>query len=132
MEKKSNIIVVGGKSITTEIKELDIFELKYWRENPRIDSIIKQKFPKREAVDADIEKELWALESVKDLYQDIKRNKGLIDEIFVQGDVVLEGNSRLCAYRHLYNAAMTDNERERWIRIRSRIVPDDIADEVIL
>jgi len=59
MAKKSNIIVVGGDRITTEIRELDIFELKYWRENPRVDSIIKQKFPTSEVVDGDIEQELW-------------------------------------------------------------------------
>jgi hypothetical protein len=131
MEKKSNIIVVGGNRITTEMKELDIFGLRYWRENPRVDSIIKQKFPTSEVKDRDIEKELWDLESVKDLYQDIKRNKGLIDEIFVQGDVVLEGNSRLCAYRHLYNASKADDEKERWSTIRARIIPNETADEVI-
>ena len=131
MAKKSNIIVVGGNKIKTEMKELDIFEIKYWRENPRVDSILKQKFPTHEVADGDIEKELWALESVKDLYQEIKQNKGLIDEIFVKGDVVLEGNSRLCAYRHLYNASTTDDEKELWRKIRARIIPDETAYEVI-
>ncbi|MHA1881870.1 MAG: hypothetical protein ACTSUO_02360 [Candidatus Thorarchaeota archaeon] len=131
MAKKSNIIVVGGDRITTEIRELDIFELKYWRENPRVDSIIKQKFPTSEVVDGDIEQELWELGSVKDLYTDIKQNKGLIDEILVKGDVVLEGNSRLCAYRHLYQKSTNDEEKKRWRTIRARIIPDDTDNEAI-
>jgi len=102
MKTKNNIMIVGGNKIATEIKELDILKLRYWRENPRVDSIIKEKFPSGNVTEANIEQELWALDSVKELYQDIKQNKGLIDEILVKNDSVLEGNSRLCAYRFLY------------------------------
>jgi len=131
MKMENNIITVGGNKIATEIKELDIFKLTYWRENPRVDSIIKEKFPSRSVTEADIEQELWALGSVKDLYQDIKQNKGLIDEILVKNNLVLEGNSRLCAYRFLHKKATTKDEKEMWAKIRSRIIPDETADEVI-
>jgi len=131
MATKSNNIIVDGCKIATETEERDILKLRYWRENPRVDSIVKQKFSSGNITDNDIERELWALDSVKELYQDIKQNKGLIDEIFVKGDVVLEGNSRLCAYRHLLNTATSDEERERWSKIRARILPDNTTDEVI-
>lgn len=124
-------MVVGGNKIATEIKELDILKLRYWRENPRVDSIIKEKFPSGNVTEANIEQELWALDSVKELYQDIKQNKGLIDEILVKDDSVLEGNSRLCAYRFLYKKSTTNDEKQSWAKIRARIIPDETADEVI-
>ncbi len=131
MENENNVIIVDGNKITTEIKELNIFDLKYWRENPRIDSIIKQKFPSGDVKEDNIEQELWELDSVKELYQDIKQNKGLIDEILVKGNQVLEGNSRLCAYRMLYKKATTDDEKEKWAKIRAKIIPDNTGDEAI-
>jgi len=131
MTKDDNIIVVSGEKIITEIKELDIFALKYWRENPRVDSIIKQRFPLGNVTEDNIEQELWALDSVKELYQDIKQNKGLIDEIFVKGNLVLEGNSRLCVYRILYKKVAIDDEKAKWAKIRARIIPDDTSNEAI-
>ncbi len=131
MANENNVIIVDGNKIATEIKELNIFDLKYWRENPRIDSIIKQKFPSGNVTEDNIEQELWALDSVKELYQDIKQNKGLIDEILVKGNQVLEGNSRLCAHRMLYSKATTDDEKEKWVKIRARVIPDDAGDEAI-
>lgn len=131
MANENNVIIVDGNKITTEIKEMNISDLKYWHENPRIDSIIKQKFPIGGVTEDNLEQELWALDSVKELYQDIKQNKGLIDEILVKGNQVLEGNSRLCAYRVLYKKATTDDEKEKWAKIRARIIPDNIGDEAI-
>jgi hypothetical protein len=131
MVNENNVIIVDGNIITTEIKEMNIFDLKYWHENPRIDSIIKQKFPTGGVTEDNLEQELWALDSVKDLYQDIKQNKGLIDEILVKGNQVLEGNSRLCAYKQLHKKATTDDEKEKWAKIRARIISDNISDEAI-
>lgn len=130
VRKDKNIIVVDGKEIKTRIEEVDIFKLRYWRDNPRVNSIVKQKYGS-EISDKDIEEELWHLDSVKELFQDIRQNKGLIDEIFVRGDLVLEGNSRLCAYRHLYKKAKDENEKSQWSWIRSRVIPDDTSDEII-
>ena len=129
-ERDQNVIVVDGSRISTEVKEMDIHDLRYWRENPRVDSIIKQRFPGG-ATDDQIEQALWELESVKELFQDIKKNGGLIDEILVKGDLVLEGNSRLCAYRHLYEKATTDDERMQWMGIRARMIPDSTSSEAI-
>ncbi len=131
MKVQNNKIIVSGKSILLKIEELNIFDLKYWRNNPRIDSIIKEKFPLKKALDEDIQKELWRLDSVKELYQDIKKNQGLIDEIIVKDNLVLEGNSRLCAYRHLYKNAKDKVEQQKWSKIRARIVPSNTINEDI-
>jgi hypothetical protein len=133
-QESQNLIVVKGEKIPTKIEEIDIFKLKYWKENPRVNAIIKQKYQDKIIPDDIIEKELWEKDSVKDLYKDIERHGGLIDEILVKGDMVLEGNSRLCAYRHLYNNAVKkkdENEQKKWSKIRARIIPNDTPDEIV-
>ena len=135
MNKKSkNEIVVIGQKIQTKIEEIDILKLNYWKENPRVNAIIKQKYRDRNISDKDIEKELWEKDSVKDLFKDIERHGGLIDEILVKDNIVLEGNSRLCAYRHLYKKAEQkndENEMLKWSYIRARIIPSDTSNEVV-
>ncbi len=132
--KQGDSITVAGKKIPTQTMEININDLKYWRENPRVDSIIKQNYSNDKVNDSVIENELWKLNSVKDLYQDIKSNGGLIDEILVKDNMVLEGNSRLCAYRFLFKQACdakNDIEREKWSKIRARVIPSESSDEVI-
>ncbi len=135
MDKKSkNEIVVMGQKIQTRIEEVDVFKLNYWKENPRINAIITQKHGDGHISDEDIEKALWETESVKDLFKDIERHGGLIDEVLVKNNIVLEGNSRLCAYRHLYRKAEQNNDEEKmltWSYIRARIIPAETSTEVV-
>ena len=128
--EKETYITISGRKIISEIKHLDIFQLNFYPENPRVNSILSQ-YPQEEITQEFIEKKLWRLDSTKDLYQDIKRNRGLIEEIIVKGNEVLEGNSRLCAYRYLYNNATTDEEKRQWRYIRAKILPSDITPEQI-
>lgn len=133
--KGKNEIVVLGQKIQTSIDEIDIFSLNYWKENPRINAIIKQKSGDGDISDEDIEKALWETESVKDLFKDIERHGGLIDEILVRNNIVLEGNSRLLAYRHLYRKAEQRKDEEKmltWSYIRARIIPEETSDKVVL
>jgi len=133
-EKQEHEIVVRGQKIPAVIEEVDIFKLHYWKENPRVNSIINQKYRDKSVSDQEIEDELWKKDSVKDLYDDIQRHGGLIDEVLVKNDIVLEGNSRLCAYRHLYRQAEKKNneiEKIKWSCIRSRIIPSDTQDEIV-
>lgn len=132
--KGKNEIVVIGQKIQTEIDEIDIFKLNYWQENPRVNAIIKQKYKDKIVSEEDIEKELWEKDSVKDLYKDIERHDGLIDEILVKDNIALEGNSRLCAYRHLYKKAEKKNDEDemlKWSYIRARIIPKETSNEVV-
>lgn len=133
-KKGKNEIVVIGQKIQTRIEEIDIFKLNYWKENPRVNAIIRQKYRDKDILDEDIEKELWEKNSVKDLYKEIERHGGLIDEILVKGNIVLEGNSRLCAYRHLHKKAEQKNDEEeilKWSYIRARIIPEETSNEVV-
>lgn len=132
---KRNEIAVMGEKIPTVIENVDIFKLRYWVENPRVNSVIKQTYGTNSVTDEQIEKELWEkCESVKDLYHDIEKHGGLIDEVLVKDNTVLEGNSRLCAYRHLYKRAEQQNDEDamlKWSYIRARIIPNDTPNKFI-
>lgn len=121
-------IVIGGKKIDYHPINLDILKLKYYLENPRVQHIISGiKSPTQEQ----IEKELWGLNSTKDLYQDIKLNQGVIDPVIVKDNVVLEGNSRLCACRKLYENATTKEEKDKWRWILTIQLPSDVTEKQI-
>ena len=65
---------------------------------------------------------------IKQLKESIKSNGGLIEPIFVRdGDmVVLEGNSRLAAYRLL-----NKQDPIRWAKIKVTLLPADIPDSAV-
>jgi hypothetical protein len=117
-------IVIENKKIQTQIKELDIFELKYFLENPRINYMMAKSI--NTATQDDIDKRLWSLESVKRLSEAIDKNGGLLEEIIVMNNEVVEGNSRLCAYRHLYKEA-AENEKSKWRKIRAKVIMDNLT-----
>lgn len=76
----------------------------------------------------EIEEHMLSLEHVKVLRQSIKK-VGLIDPLIVRdGDfVVLEGNSRLAAYRKLVK-----EDPVRWGKVKCKILPKDIDQSTIL
>ncbi len=120
-----NAITVLGKEIPYEIKDVDINMLEYYRENPRINYIISHHPPKNVTQEF-IEQELLKLTSTKDRIRDLEENKGLLDEVYVVGNKVVEGNTRLCAYRRLSKKYPQD---ERWQKIKARILLCEVSDE---
>lgn len=115
-----------GKDIFYEIKNVDINELEYYPENPRINYIIKQH-PREKITQSLIEQELLKLDSTKERIKDIEDNKGMIDEIYVLGNQVVEGNTRLCVYRKLSKKHKDDS---RWKTIKARILHDVSPEEL--
>ncbi len=118
-------ITVKGRKIFYEIKELDISKIEYYPANPRINYIIS-KFPQEDISQKLIGEELLKLESTKERIKDLEENKGLIDEIYVLKNQVVEGNTRLCAYRRLSQKYPED---KRWTRINARILQEDLTEE---
>src|SRR5437762_2481728 len=85
--------------ITIEFRRQD--SLKFYIENPRVYSVVRQD--EEEPSQDDIEAALRQREHVKQLRVDIESNGGLTDAVIVHGGTheVVEGNSRLAAYRML-------------------------------
>ncbi len=127
MNMARETITVLGREITYEIKNLDINSLKYDPDNPRINRIISRRLPDKVNQEF-IELELLKLDSTKDLTTDLEANEGVIDEIYVLKNRVIEGNRRLCAYRRLNKKYPAE---KKWKFIKARILQDDVTDEEI-
>ena len=118
-------ITVLGREITYEIKDVDIYSLEYYKENPRINYIVS-KHPPEKVTQEFIEQELLKLGSVQDRIKDLEENKGLLDEVYVLGNKVVEGNTRLCAFRRLCRKYPNDL---RWKVIKSRILQGNVSED---
>jgi hypothetical protein len=124
-------ITVLGRDITYSINDVDITSVEYDPENPRINRIVT-RIPPNKLTQELIEMELLKLDSTKDLIKDLEANKGVVDEVYVLKDKVIEGNRRLCAYRRLYRKYEKDPiNRKRWQTIKARILQEDVTDEEI-
>lgn len=115
-----------GTEVPTITRDVPVKELNFYAENPRIYSIVYVDGQKPSQ--ADILERLQGLEHVRQLVQDIRINGGLIDPLIVrQGDmVVLEGNSRLAAYRHLGK-----EDPVKWAKATCTLLPADIDDHLV-
>ncbi len=122
-KQATSFMTIGNKKIPVSTEEIDIFQLDYYPENPRINYVLS-KYGKDLGQDL-IEKSLWALDSTKDLAEDIRINGGLLEEILVLNGQAVEGNTRLCAYRHLYKNA-PEGQKNKWRKIRAKRLLQEI------
>jgi hypothetical protein len=115
-----------GEDIPTRTADLEQIKLQFYVDNPRIYSLVRSDGHTPDQ--NEICKQLLDLPHVHELIHDIKSNGGLIDPVIVRdGDfVVLEGNSRLAAYRFL-----SSKDPLQWSRIRCTILPTDIDEKLI-
>lgn len=119
-------LTIGKKEFQVLIKELPQATLKFYEENPRVYSIVNATgySPTQE----EIESVMVNMDHVKELRNSIESNGGLIDPLIVRdGDfTVLEGNSRLAAYRILCQKKPIE-----WGMVKCKILPSDIDDSSI-
>lgn len=119
-------MLIRGTEIPTTSADLPVSSLKFYVDNPRIYSFVRNEgqVPTQE----EILERLQALEHVRELVQDIRTNGGLIDPLIVRGGVleVLEGNSRLAAYRFLFS-----QDPIRWSHVRCTLLPADIPQALV-
>lgn len=119
-------LTIGKKDYEVEIRELNQVNLKFYTENPRVYSVLN--IDGEEPSQIEIEEHMCNLDHVKQLRLSIESNGGLIDPLIVRdGDyTVLEGNSRLAAYRLLCRTdAIT------WGKVKCKVLPADIDDAAI-
>lgn len=122
----SGTLTLSKQEIPIKTGFMNVSPLRFYPENPRLYSIIKAG--NGEPTQGSIQKQLAGMEHVKQLVQSIKANGGLTDPIIVRdGDyVVLEGNSRLAAYRLLY-----DHDPIKWGKIKCTLLPEGIAEALV-
>ncbi len=119
-------LTLVGQEIPVRNGSVPVDELRFYPENPRIYSLIQG--PHGQPSQQEIFEKLRSLDHVKRLIQSIRANGGLTDPMLVRdGDyVVLEGNSRLAAYRVLANS-----DPIRWGVAKVRLLPSDISEKLV-
>lgn len=124
--KNDNIALsIHGREINYEFKKVDITTVHFYEKNPRIATILAEH--EGEVTDRIIDKKLWDRNETHKLYRRIEKDGGLIHPILIYDGEVLEGNTRLCCYRHLYN----DKKEEKWKYIKSHIILDSLTQNEI-
>ena len=125
-EFELDVIPIQGTRVETRVGMLNQFVLKFFVENPRVYSIVREegKHPSQEGIQA----KLQEMDHVRALVQDIKKHGGLIDAVVVKDGTfeVVEGNSRLAAYRLLAH-----QNPSKWAMIKCRLLPPDIDDRLV-
>ena len=101
-------------------------DLRFFVDNPRVYSILH--LDGKEPSQSEIQGKLLEMDHVKALIQDIKRDGGLTDPVIVRAGKleVLEGNSRLAAYRALYKL-----DPLKWGKMKCRLLPNDLDERLI-
>lgn len=120
-------LMIGKREYEVKDCELNQTELSFYVDNPRVYSVLRS-FDGGAPSQEEIEKHMTSLDHVKQLKLSIKENGGLIDPLIVRdGDfAVLEGNSRLAAYRLLVKT-----DPVKWGKVRCKVLPRDIDDSAI-
>lgn len=120
---QEDVIILRGRELKITVAYVDQMSLRFYAENPRIYSSLWRE-DGQEPTQAEIFDILSKRDNVREvLVPSIRANGGLIEPLMVRGNVVLEGNSRLAAYRLL---AQTDEAK--WQKVRVRKLPDTVSD----
>ena len=118
-------IKIQNETIEFKEREMKVDELLFWSENPRVHSEL-HAVDGVEPTQKEIEDILTSKDHVKQLRNSIKTNGGLTHPVFVRDGVVVEGNSRLAAYRLLCR-----NDKITWAKIRCNVLPPDMSDDLV-
>lgn len=124
MNLDETTIAIMGQDIPARHEQISIDQLHFLPDNPRVYAAIRE-MPDFADLTSDekqvrIYQRLLQEPSVKNLIPEIKRDGGLQDPIIVRHDTrqVIEGNSRLAAYRKLKD----DTDDDQWTYIRCLVV----------
>lgn len=122
-------IIIGKKEFQTREEEMNQQELLFYVDNPRVYSILRDSENENPS-QAEIETLMKKTENVKNLKIQIKQNGGLIEPLIVvlrdDDYIVLEGNSRLAAYRIL-----AEENPAKWSKVPVNVLPEEITEAEI-
>jgi ParB-like chromosome segregation protein Spo0J len=123
-------IVINNARIQVRGMDIPLSEVQLDQMNPRLANTVSLNYREDEKhLQSQLESILWADRDVKDLYQSVKKNGGLIERIIVRANgVVAEGNCRTVVYRKLHEQFGDD---PTWKTIPARVLPDEIDEKQI-
>ena len=119
-------LLIRGVDVPVQTTTLLQADLRFFVDNPRVYSILRSDG--EEPSQGVIQRKLLEMDHVKALIQDIKRDGGLTDPVVVRAGSleVLEGNSRLAAYR-----ALARIDPLKWAKMKCKLLPEDLDESLI-
>jgi hypothetical protein len=114
-----------GKEISFEYRTVDISKISFYEKNPRVATIVSEH--KGQISNELIDKCLWERNETHKLKGEIEKDGGLIHPIIVYEGKVLEGNTRLCCFRHLYH----ETKEDKWASIKCQIILEKLSQDDI-
>lgn len=121
-----NELIIGKQKFNVEEQVLPQNDLNFYKQNPRVYSVLN--IDGAEPTQDEILSIMIKMDHVKQLRLSIDANGGLIDPLIVRNEdyVVLEGNSRLAAYRML-----AEKDPLKWKMVKCLVLPKSISDDAI-
>lgn len=125
-EEIADTILIRRTEVPVVRCQIEHTRLCFFVDNPRLYSILRADGD--DPTQEEIQEKLQDMEHVRDLIQDIRSNGGLIDPVVVRDGTweVLEGNSRLAAYRHL-----AASDPVKWAYMKCIVLPGDIDESLV-
>lgn len=117
---------IGNKHFRVEVKDLRVSDLKFYSRNPRVYNTLQKsgiEEPDQETIFKCMRDDS---DHVKNLRLSIETNGGLLTPLIVYNNIVLEGNSRLAAYRIL-----CQGNPVKWGLVRCNVIIDTLTDDDI-
>jgi len=123
-------LVLAGTRVQVRALDLPIEGIKLDSTNPRLaNTVALNNLSEGPAMQRHLEEILWSDPDVRQLYQSVRENKGLVERIIVRANrVVAEGNCRTVVYRKL-RATFPDDPT--WRKIPARVLPDNITQKQV-
>jgi hypothetical protein len=121
-------IRLGNQDFALQRKQVPVKQLKLDSSNQRLTYRLRSRgtIP----TDDELHKLLWKQDDVKNLYESILNNGGLIEDPVIRRDnVVVEGNCRTVALRELQKKFPED---KRFERVHVKVLPSDVTDEELM
>jgi hypothetical protein len=112
---------ISGRELNYEFRMVDISDLHFFEDNPRVATIVSEH--KEEVSDEIIDQALWQRPETHKWYRRIQKDGGLIHPLIVYDGKVLEGNTRLCCYRHLYE----ETKDSSWTKVKCHVITDSLT-----
>ncbi len=107
-----------------------VADLKLDPKNQRLGYLLRTYKKGVPATDKELHEMLWDMDSVKNLYQSIYQNGGLLEDPIIRKDgTVVEGNCRTVCLRQICKKYPED---KRFEKIYARVLPADVTEEQLM
>jgi hypothetical protein len=131
MEPARFSIRINDRDFTLERKQVPVSFLKLDPKNQRLSYQLGQlRKEGKLGTDSELHELLWEMDPVKDLYQSVYQNGGLIQDPIVKEDgLVVEGNCRTVVLREAHKKFPKD---ERFTNLYVQVLPKGFSEEQLV